>query len=150
MAQRLPRWQALLVPLMIGILAASLCAREKTKDPPSRSHLKFVTIAKDSDFAYLLHIYPHEKSDQLFRWTIAVKELSTGKIVLRQRALTMRGQENKFHQGYGRDGNQIKMTFRIHREQPILFYTIKRTRRDQVVYWNKGETKLEYDEENEP
>jgi hypothetical protein len=140
--------QTLLILLMIGILAVFLCAREKTKDSSPPSPLKFVTFAKDSDFAYLLHIYPHPKSDLLFIWTIAVKELSTGKIVIRQRAQTMREQENELHRKYHRDGSGIKITFRIHRKQPKLFYTIKRTRGDQVVYWNKGETKLEDNKKN--
>ena len=140
--------QTLVIPLMIGILAVFLCAREKAKDSSPQSPLKFVTVAKDSDFAYLLHIYPHPKSDLLFIWTVAIKELSTGKIVIRQTAQTMKGQENVLHRRYHRDGSSIKITFRIHRKQPKLFYTIKRTRGDQVVYWNKGETKLEDNKKN--
>jgi hypothetical protein len=140
--------QILLIPLMIVILAVFLCAREKTKDSSPQSPLKFVTVAKDSDFAYLLHIYPHGKSDLLFIWTLAIKELSTGKIVIRQRAQTMRGQENELHRKYHRDGSSIQIKFRIHRKQAKLFYSIKRTRGDQVVYWSKGETKLEDNKKN--
>jgi hypothetical protein len=132
--------QTLLILLMIGILTVFLCAREKAKDSSPQFPLKFVTVAKDSDFAYLLHIYPHSKSDLLFICTIAVKELSTGRIVIRQRTQTMRGQENVIHRKYHLDGSSIKITFRIHSKQPKLFYTIKRTRGDQVVYWSKGET----------
>jgi hypothetical protein len=138
----------LLIPIMIGILAIFLCAWEKSKESSPQSPLKFVTVAKDSDFAYLLHIYPHPQSDLLFIWTIAIKELSTGQIVIRQRAQTMRGQENELHRKYHRDGSSIKIKFSIHRKQPKLFYIIKRTRGDQVVYWSKGETKLEDNKKN--
>jgi len=140
--------QILLISLMIGILAVFLCAREKAKDSSSQSPLKFVTIAKDSDFDYLLHIYPNTKSDLLFIWTIAVKEISTGKIVVRQTAQTMRGQENELHRKYHPDGSSIIIKFSIHPQQPKLFYIIKRTRGDQVVYWSKGETKLEDTKKN--
>lgn len=142
------RWQTMLILFMIGILTVFLCAREKTKDSSPQSPLKFVTVAKDFDFAYLLHIYPHSKSDLLFICTIAIKELSTGKIVIRQRVQTMRGQENVLHRKYHFDGSSIKITFRIHRKEPKLFYTIKRTRGDQVVYWSKGETIPEDDKKN--
>lgn len=140
--------RTLLIPLMIGILAVFLCAWEKTKDSSSQSSLKFVTFAKDSDFSYLLHIYPHPKSDLLFICTIAVKELSTGSIVIRQRTQTMRGQENELHRKYHPDGSSIIIKFSIHRKEPKLFYIIKRTRGDQVVYWSKGETKLEDNKKN--
>lgn len=134
--------QTLLILLMIGILTVFLCAREKTKDSSPQSPLKFITFARDSDFAYLLHISPHGKSDLLFICTIAVKELSTGNIVIRQRTQTMRGQENELHRKYHPDGSSIIIKFSIHRKQPKVFYIIKRTRGDQVVFWSKGETKL--------
>jgi hypothetical protein len=145
--QKSLRWQALLIPLMIGILAVFLCARE-TKDSSPQFPLKFVTAANDSELTYVLHIYPHSKSERLFKWTATVKELSTGKIVLRQAAQTMRGQENELLRRYHPDGSHIKITFRIHKKQPKLLYTIKRTRGDQVVYRCEGETKLEDNKKN--
>ena len=136
------RWEVTLILLMTGILTVFLCARE-IKDSSPQSPLKFITIAKDSEFAYVFHIFPHRESDQLFIWTAAIKEFGTGKIVSRQTAQTMRGQENELHLKYHRDGSFIKITLLIRNKQPKLLYTIERTRGDQVVYRCKGETKME-------
>ena len=126
----------------MGILALSPYPTEP-KDTSPQSPLRFVTIAKDNEFEYVFQIYPSKKSQILYIWTTGIKESSTGKIVSKQTAQTMRGQENELHLKYHRDGSLIKITLLIHTKQPKLLYTIERTKGDQVVYRCKGETKVE-------
>ena len=133
-------WQTRLIPLLLFIIPVFLCTETKNSTP--QTPLKFVTVAQDSSFAYLFHIYPHKESKLLYMWQIAIKELNTGKLVTSHNAQTMRGQENEIHLKDTYNSSRIKITFTIHSKQPKFLYNIERTIGDKVVYRCEGETKL--------
>jgi hypothetical protein len=131
------RQQTMSIIVMIGISVFFLCARS-LKDESPKSFPNFIAFEKDSQLVYMIHIDPHEKSKLLYKWTVGIKELSSGKIVSRQTALTMRGQENELQLKYRTDNSRIKMIFHVHTTKQELHYNIKRTRGDKQVFWCKG------------